>query len=877
MQNSEPSNRVYIRLVVNAGSMHEDDDQKGIAHLVEHMAFNGSKKFPENQIIAALEKLGMKFAQDINAFTDFENTVYTLNLDKNDPKTLELAFDVLNEWIHHLTILPKDLDAERGVVQEEWRRRLSPMLRLGDKKSAIEMAGSRYVERDPIGDMNIIRTISRERVADFYHKWYRTDNMSVIIVGDIDANSVAKQVQTELNIPNPHIQRPIPKIDFSIPLIHKWRVESVTEKGTNIPVIELSFFKQFNSTEQTLDSYKNDLLQQILIRLINLRLQTWEKTGSQVTDSANFYQTYLGKETTQHVFSLQLLNTNYSKAINELFTFIAKIKQQGFSEQEFQQEIERLTKLNEKQRTLRSGSLKIADDLIVSAANNQIVISPEDRYKLNKRFLGEISLDDINRRFNQLLEIKAKLLLITQPYPGGNLLIEPSNVEKMWQQILSTPQKNWQTSPHQAQLPTFDIPKGEIKKIKHWEKGDITEYRLSNGSKLIYHYNDKTPNQVYFKAITYGGLRTIPSKNYHLFRVATTLADESGIGPLSNSDINQLFSQSPIAFASILDDYKQGFTIVGKNNQFETLLKLFRLKLQGTTISEPVLERYKRETREYLKKPDTETVFSKKVSALRYPSIPTIYSSELEELLDISTKQLADIYNENMLQKTDFTYFIIGDIEQSHVEKLVRNYLASTPVKTRSRQSYDASPTIPSNTFIMHGLDEPRAEVEIYLNTQNQWQPELQYQLDLLGDILQEKLRLTLREQSSGVYSIDSWFSQDKEHKEIEGKISFSCAPERVQELTDKAYQILDELREIGVENNLLEKKIKEKHIQIKRQFDTLLSISNTIEQSFWQTDSNESIYLYQKLETIADKEKIDNIAKKIFNPKVRFKAILLP
>ncbi len=188
--NNEPAKRAYIRLVVNAGSMNEDDDQKGIAHLVEHMAFNGSKKFPENQIINALEQLGMKFARDINAFTDFENTVYTLNLDKTDNQSLSLAFDVVNEWMNNLTILPQDVDNERGIVEEEWRRRLSPMLRLGDKKSAIEMVGSRYVLRDPIGDMNIIRNISSQRVKDFYSKWYRPDNMSLIIVGDINASQV---------------------------------------------------------------------------------------------------------------------------------------------------------------------------------------------------------------------------------------------------------------------------------------------------------------------------------------------------------------------------------------------------------------------------------------------------------------------------------------------------------------------------------------------------------------------------------------------------------------------------------------------------------------------------------------------------------------
>lgn len=197
--NNQPAERVYIRLVVNAGSMHEDNDQRGVAHIVEHMAFNGTTNYPENTIIDALEQLGIKFARDINAFTDFENTVYTLNLAKNDFNKLDLAFDVLNEWMNNVTIFPKDLDAERGIVLEEWRARLSPMLRLGNKKSAVEMQGSRYVLRDPIGDVNVIKNVSASRVKDFYQKWYRPDNMSLIVVGDINASEIEKLVKTKLS------------------------------------------------------------------------------------------------------------------------------------------------------------------------------------------------------------------------------------------------------------------------------------------------------------------------------------------------------------------------------------------------------------------------------------------------------------------------------------------------------------------------------------------------------------------------------------------------------------------------------------------------------------------------------------------------------
>lgn len=876
VQNTDPANRVYIRLVVNAGSMHEDDDQKGIAHLVEHMAFNGSKKFPENQIIAALEKLGMKFARDINAFTDFENTVYTLNLDKNDPESLRLAFDVLNEWMHHLTILQQDLDNERGIVQEEWRRRLSPMLRLGDKKSAVEMAGSRYVLRDPIGDMNIIRTISRQRVADFYHKWYRPDNMSVIIVGDIQPKQITTLLKTQLNTVNPISSTPLQKIDFSIPLVNQWRLASVSEKGTHIPTLELSFFETFHE-KNTLTSYKQDLIQQILMRLINLRLQKWEHVDKQQVESANFYRTHLGKETIQNIFLLQLFDTDYQRVTQSLFKFIAEIQQHGFSAQEFQQEIDRLVQLNEKQRDIKSGSLKIADDLIVAAANNQTVLSQQDRYRLNQRFLKEITQQDIQDQFAQLLNINAKLLLITQPYPAPPLPLKLKEVENMWQQTITTPQRSWTLEKQHAQMPTMHIASGEITKQRYWSKGDITEYRLSNGSKLIYHYSDKTPNQVYFKAMTAGGLRTVPPKDYHLFKSAVTLTDDSGIGSLSLSDINQLFSQSPIALATLVDDYKQGFTAVGKTHQLADLLTLFRLKLQGTAVLDSALARYKKETQEYFRHIDQETAFMQKINQWRYPNIETVYSADPKSLLSFSAKQLTDYYQQAILGKTDFTYFIIGDIRQQEVEKLARNYLASVPVHTQVRPAYPVSPHIPQKPLVMHGLSEPRAEVEIYLTSPNPWQPELQYQLDLLGDVIQEKLRVALREQASGIYAVNSWFGQEKEQHYIEGKIEFSCAPERVEELTQQTYHILDQMRREGVDSALLKKKVGEKQTQIKQQFDSLLSVASLIEQSFWQTNSPDSVYLYQQLAQLSQKDKIDRLAEKVLQPSARFQAILKP
>ncbi|MGF7486563.1 M16 family metallopeptidase [Pasteurella bettyae] len=475
LSNKEPENRVYMRLVVNAGSMNEDDDQKGVAHIVEHMAFNGSQKYPKKQIINALEQLGMKFARDINAFTDFENTVYTLNIAKNDDETLLLALDVINEWMNHLTILPEDLDSERGVVLEEWRARLSPMLRLGDKKSAVEMQGSRYVLRDPIGDVAVIKGVTTQRVRDFYQKWYRPDNMALIVVGDINKSSLENLIAQKLSNSTHDTQAPLPKIDYGIPLIKQWRVASVSEPEMTTSSLELSFFSDAVNKETEAD-YRKDLLQQIVQRLINLRLQQWENQQSAVINSANFYHSYLGKQTLQTIFSLQLNSPKYDKALDVLFHFISELKQQGFSQAELKAELERLTQRNEKESQIQVGSLKLANDLIPIIANGQVSLSAKDRYQLNRRLLKSINLAEIDRTFEEMIASQARLVLVTQPSSAKSLPFSADTVAQRWQQAMNDRSHHWKDEAIPAAMPELHFKAGTLMREKYWDKGNITEY-----------------------------------------------------------------------------------------------------------------------------------------------------------------------------------------------------------------------------------------------------------------------------------------------------------------------------------------------------------------------------------------------------------------
>lgn len=198
-KNGEPKNRIVLRLVVNAGSCMEDEDQKGVAHFIEHLAFNGTEHFEKSAIVDYFEKIGMNFGADLNAYTSFEETVYKLEIPADDPAMLETALLILKDWACGITFPEEEIEKERGVVTEEWRLRQGLQGRISDKQIPFLLADSRFEERLPIGSMDVIENISRDRILDFYKKWYRPEIMSVIVVGDAEESVLESAVKNVMS------------------------------------------------------------------------------------------------------------------------------------------------------------------------------------------------------------------------------------------------------------------------------------------------------------------------------------------------------------------------------------------------------------------------------------------------------------------------------------------------------------------------------------------------------------------------------------------------------------------------------------------------------------------------------------------------------
>lgn len=798
--NQSPNERVYIRLVVNAGSMNEDDDQRGVAHIVEHMAFNGSANFPGNSVIDALEHAGMKFGVDINAFTDFENTVYTLNLPNNKPETVDLALTVVADWAGRVSMNRGDLDAERGIVLEEWRARLGPMLRLGDKKSAIEMAGSRYILRDPIGDPETIKHVPTARVADFYQRWYRPDNMSVVVAGDIDTTQVMTQLQHKLAFLAKPIT-PLEKIDYQVPLINHWRVAEVSEVGMDTPSLELSFFTPM-LTEVSLASYRQDLARQIAIRLLNVRLQEWEKQHPAGIESANFFSSAVGRDVRQNVFTLQLHDQDYKAAAIVLFNQLAQINQQGFSQAEIDHELERLLKLNQHNQDVLTYSIDLAGDLMVTAATNGRWLGDAAQKQLSKQLLTQLHGAEINQAFKQLIAPPARLALMTSVagFTSKPQLLTQTDIAQAWQQSMTTIQPAYKVRKVDAQLPTLTTVAGSSQFVRDWQQGKVKEYRLSNGSRLFYSFNDASPGEVHFKALTQGGLNSIVQQDYHGLRIAANLADDTGVGLIPEQTLIDATGVYPIVLSTILDNKQQGFSGWSTPDDFATLLQLFRFKLQDVVIDDKLFAQYKHDTLNRLAvvATDPEEIFVREVERQRFGDMPTVYSVTATEMEALSASQLAALYKQYILAKTDFTYFIVGDLPEPQLLRLMDQYLASTPVKHRASTSWRLYPHTPSERLTMSISREPRAEVEIYYTAPKLTGKYAEFDLEIVSAALQEQLRLALREEASGVYGVTSWLWQRNDEAIANGLVRFACDPARAESLIALTKQVMLTLESQG-------------------------------------------------------------------------------
>ncbi len=810
-KNGKPEKRAELRLVVNAGSILEDDDQQGLAHFTEHMAFNGTKNFEKQAIVNYLESVGMRFGADLNAYTSFDETVYMLQIPTDTLSIMNKGFDILEDWAHLVTFDPEELDKERGVVIEEWRYRRGANARLLDKQLPTILKDSRYAVRLPIGKVDILEHFTRDTILRFYNTWYRPDLMAVVAVGDFDKALVESLIKKHFsNVPNPpheQVRRYFPVPDNTEPLF-----TIATDPEATLNLIEV-YYKRDVERDSTIGDYRHVLVQRLYSGILNERLDELTRkpsppfvfAGSQV---GSFVRT-------KDVFTLYagVKDNGIEDGLRSVLTEAARVRQHGFTPTELEREKASFLRgmesaYAERQKT-ESG--RYAAEYIRNFLTGESLPGIAYEYELYKRFLPTITLEEVNNVGKELLTTENRVVAVSAPEKPGVSVPTRDQLAEIFDDVEQTRVAAYVDSVSNEPLVSTLPHPGTIVSTTHIDSLDVTEWVLSNGVRVILKPTTFKNDEIVMTAFSPGGSSLVPDAQYIPAITATSIIDESGAGTFDETTLEKKLAGKIVRVSPYINELEEGFTGSASPADLETLFQLIYLYVVHPRIDSSAFAAYTSRMETYIRNRSArpESIFEDSVQVImsQHSVRRRPWSEQL--LRELNLQKSYAIYKDRFADAGDFTFIFTGNFTPDSIAGYVKTYLGGLPSTGRKEQWKDLNiepPTGIVKRSIYKGI-EPKSQVRIMFTGPFSYDFQHRYDFQSMISVLRILLRESLREEKGGTYGVGVYGSTTHYPDEsYRVTISFVCSPERVDELTATAMSVIDSLKTFGTTQENLTK-----------------------------------------------------------------------
>ncbi len=689
--NHKPEDRAVLRLVVNAGSVLEDDDQLGLAHFVEHMGFNGTKNFKKHELIDYLESIGMKFGPEVNAYTSFDQTVYMIDVPTDSAEMVEKGIQILEEWAHYVSFEDEEIDKERGVIEEEWRLGRGAGSRMFDKQFPIIFKNSQYAKRITIGDINIIRNFKHDVLRRFYKDWYRPDLMAVVAVGDFDKSWMESLIKKHFNnIPDPADERE--RINYPVPENDQTEYALAADPEATNTMVSI-YYKMNVQPEKTLAGYR----QQIVENLFNGMLRDRFNELAQKPDPPFIYA-YSAKGNyvrTKNVFMLNAMvkEDGIEKGFKTLLEEAERVEQFGFTQTELDRQKESLLRdmeqnYNERDKT---ESRKLASEYIGNFLNDEPVPGIEYEYNAYKNLLPGISLDEVNKLAGEWTGIKDRVIVLSATEKAG--LTIPG--EKDFRKIIDEVQKEKLESYKDivSNLPLVNsVPAGtKILSETKIPEIDAEEWTLGNGAKVIVKPTDFKNDEILFNAFSKGGSSLENDEDYQKTLLASGIIQLSGIGKFDYITLNKMLSGKIVRLFPYIGELSEGLNGNTAPQDFETLLQLIYLYFTSPRIDSSAFLSYKERIESYIKNkslsPEQAFMDSITVTLAQHNPRRQPMNEELVSKADLGKS--FEFYKERFADASDFYFVFVGNIDTVKMKPAIEKYIGGLPSFNKSEQWKD--------------------------------------------------------------------------------------------------------------------------------------------------------------------------------------------
>ncbi|RLD25176.1 MAG: insulinase family protein [Bacteroidetes bacterium] len=814
-KNTKPEKRVEMRLVVNVGSVLEDEDQLGLAHFIEHMAFNGTKNFEKNEIVSFLQSIGVEFGADLNAYTSFDETVYILPLPTDDEEVLDKGLLILEDWAHNITFDEEEVDKERGVVIEEWRLGRGANQRMRDQYFPVLFKNSRYAVRLPIGKKDIIENASYDVIKRYYKDWYRPDLMSIIAVGDVDVDEMEAKIKSRFGkIKNPKNSRD--RTFYSVPDHEQTFVAVTSDKEASFTQIQLLYKADILETT-TLKEYRRDAVHQLYNGMLNERL-------SELTQSADppfiFASTSFGGmvRTKSSYSSFAVVGEDgVEKGLLTLIEENERVRQYGFTKGE----LERYKKVvlnrydqsyNERDKT---ESASYAREYIRAFLQNEPIPGIEYENESIKALVPGITVEEVNALANQFITKENRVVVITGPAKEGVVLPSEEEVLAMLDaagelKIEPYAEENLGTS----LMSTLPIA-GTVAATKNIEDLGITEITFANGLKVVLKPTDFKNDEILMSGYSAGGSSLYSDEDSYSADNATDIINQSGVAEFSAVNLQKMLAGKTVAVAPYLSTLSEGFRGNAAPKDLETMLQLINLYFTNPRKDSVAFQSFIMRNKMLLQNLMSNPQFyyadkSSRIMTQNHPrggGFPSI-----EDLDKINFDKSFEIFEERFANAGGFTFFFVGNFAIEEITPLLSQYLGSLPGSDEVETWKDLGVRPPKGVVkeVVNKGTDPKSMVTINFTGEKPYDKQTNYHLSSLGELLSIKLIEILREEKSGVYGVGASGSSSKyPYESYTMRIGFPCGPENVDDLISATMAEIEDIKTNGVSEEDLNK-IKE-------------------------------------------------------------------
>ncbi|MGA3013309.1 MAG: insulinase family protein [Bacteroidales bacterium] len=793
--NKKPEKRVELRLAVNAGSVLENDDQQGLAHFMEHMNFNGTKTFPHNELVNFLQKTGVKFGADINAYTSFDETVYMLQLPTDDSSLLNTGFQVLEDWSHNALLDDKEIDNERGVVTEEWRLGLGAQDRMMKKFFPIIFKGSVYANRIPIGKVDIIKNFKHDLIREFYHDWYRPDLQAIIIVGDIDPAKTEAQVKAHFSdIKNPPQERPRP--EFDIPDNKEPLIAITTDKEATENFI-LMFYKHPLKKEKTLRDFTDKLAAELFTGMLNNRLnEIAQKPESPYINAGTEYGEFLARNKDAYMVNAMSKENQIDKSLGVLLAENERVKRFGFTNTEFERQKEEMLSQYEKaaKEFDKTESMSLTNEYIDNYLNGDPIPGSQKAYKYVQNLLPEIKLDDVNALAKEFVTDDNMALVVMAPDKIGVTVPTENDLLAIIKDSKSVELQPYVDNFKEEPLVKGDLKGSKIISSKEDSQLGYTELKLDNGVIVVLKPTHFKNDEVLLSGYSLGGNSQIPDSIFTSVNYASKVIEMSGTGDFNKVELEKKLKGKNVDVHPYINDTKEGFRGNSTPQDIEPMFQLvylyFTQPRKDTTAFKAFMSQLENQMK-FMKSSPMVSFYDTLYKSV-YPGYKRmIIFPTPEQLNQMNENQVYKIYHTIFANAAEFKFFLTGNFSIDTITPLITKYLGSLPTINRQEAWKDNSPKFAKgivNTTLYKGT-EPQGMVGIVMSKPFDYTQKNLLELSMLKEIISIKLIEVIREKMSGVYSPQvminpTHFPQSK----FQFMVMFGCSPKSADKLTKAVF-----------------------------------------------------------------------------------------